>query len=404
MKSGLRLTLINFMICSTFILTSNSSEYVPVQLSEQALKIHQEAIVIDGHNDLPGKLRNRLDSVNLRSSCPDFHTDIPRLIEGGVDAQFLIAYVPVSYYHQGGAAKYCLEQIELIHQMIELYPDIFQIAYTADDIKQIVREKKIASLIGVEGGHAIENSLKVLQSFYRQGARYMTLTHSDTIDWADSATDVSKHQGLTAFGEDVIQEMNRLGMLVDISHVSKETMLDVLAISQAPIIASHSSAYALSSCTRNVPDDVLVKIKRNRGIVMVNFYADFLTQEGAALVQQYFEYERELESDPTLTREEIQKLTREWDKKQVRSKTSVKRAVDHIEHIIKIAGIEHVGLGSDFDGFSYCPEQLEDVSKFPYITQELLNRGYAKDDIRKILGENFLRVFREVEEISDSLK
>lgn len=374
-----------------------------IVLTEEALRIHRSAIVIDGHNDLPYKIRvkgrNALDTVNLLSYQPEFHTDMPRLVRGGVGAQFWVAAGSLGKPGdvRSGMA-YCLEEIELIRKMTERCFPVLEMAYSSRDILRIRRKGKIASLIGIEGGKSIENSLEVLGAYYSLGARYMTLTWADTIDWVDSATDVAKHGGLTKFGEGVILEMNRIGMLVDISHISHDAMRDVLSVSKVPVIASHSSAYALAATPRNVPDDVLRTIKGNGGIIMVNFYPGFLTMEGAKEDHLYWDYLRKLKNDPGLTENEINNLLVIWNKEHPVPKCSVETVVDHIEHIIKTAGIDHVGLGSDFDGISYTPENLEDVSYFPYITQVLVNRGYKQEAIHKILGGNFLRVFQMVEE------
>jgi membrane dipeptidase len=277
-------------------------------------------------------------------------------------------------------------------------------AYSADDIIRIRKKGKIASLIGIEGGNAIENTLGVLDAYYRLGARYMTLTLSDTIDWVDSATDKARHGGLTEFGEKVVLEMNRLGMLVDISHSSAEAMRDVLRVSKSPVIASHSSTFALSSTSRNIPDDILKSISENEGIVMVNFFPAYLTQEGAEISQLFWEYVHQLQSDSSLSENDINKLEDNWMEEHPVPKCSVENVVDHIEYIVKTADIDHVGLGSDFDGIPAGPENLEDVSCFPYITQVLLNRGYKEEAIHKILGENFLRVFRMAEEKVKEMK
>jgi membrane dipeptidase len=367
-------------------------------LTREALRIHQAATVIDTHNDLLYRIRSKglsLLNLDLKSNQPNFHTDIPCLWKGGIGAQFWAA--------DGGTVKsnkersslgLCLEDINLIHSMAEKYPDVFEMAYSADDIVRIRKQKKIASLIGIEGGAAIENSLSVLKAFYRLGTRYMTLTWGATIDWVDSASDKALHGGLTEFGEQVVLEMNRLGMLVDISHVSADAMRHVLQVSKGPVIASHSSCYALAATNRNVPDDVLRSIGKNGGIVMVSFFPGHLTQEGAQLEQAYWDYLHSLESDPSLTGNEITKLEDKWDEEHPMPKCSVERVVDHIEYIAKIAGPDHVGLGSDFDGIPFGPSNLEDVSYFPYITQVLLNRGHGEKEICKILGGNFLRVFR----------
>jgi len=373
-----------------------------IVLTEEALRIHWSAIVVDGHNDLPYKIRlkgpSALETLDLMTYQPEFQTDIPRMLKGGVGAQFWMAVGWMGKQGNGrSGSSYCLEEIELIHKMTEKYSSVLEMAYSADDIIRIRRQGKIASLIGIEGGKAIENTLGVLDAYYRLGARYMTLTLSDTIDWVDSATDVAKHGGITEFGEQVVLEMNRLGMLVDISHISAEAMRDVLRVSQAPVIASHSSAFTLAPTPRNVPDDVLQNIAKNGGIVMVNFFPAYLTQEGAEISQHFWEYVHYLESDQSISENEINKLEDKWLEEHPVPKCSVEDVADHIEHIVKIAGIDHVGLGSDFDGIPAGPDYLEDVSCFPYITQVLLNRGYREEAIHKILGGNFLRVFQTVE-------
>jgi membrane dipeptidase len=377
----------------------------PVKLTDEALRVHREAILIDGHNDLPWQFREKKDlsfrKIDLRQSQKSLglHTDIPRLREGGVGAQFWSAYVPASTGKKGTAVRLTLEQIDVIRRMVAAYPDTFEMAYTADDIVRIHKEGKIASLIGVEGGHSIDNSLGVLRMLYLLGVRYMTLTHSETLDWADSATDEPRHHGLTSFGEQVVHEMNRLGMLVDISHVSAETMRHALRVTRAPVIASHSSAFALADHPRNVPDDVLEMVKKNGGVVMVNFYSGFVVPEAARLTRDMFQRARELQKKYPDERE-FREAIRQWRKEHPIPTGSVHTVVDHIEHIIKVAGVDHVGLGSDFDGINSVPKQLEDVSCYPYITQELLNRGYGKEDILKILGGNLLRVLRRVEEVA----
>src|SRR5262249_42688164 len=251
----------------------------PVKLTDEAIKIHRGGLLIDGHNDLPWQFREKKDRsfnrLDIRKPQPSLQTDIPRLRQGGLGAQFWSAYVPAESAKTHTAVTETLEQIDIIERMIKRYPDVFEQAYTADDIERIHKEGKIASLIGIEGGHSIDNSLGVLRMLYALGARYMTLTHSENTDWADSATDKPKNHGLNAFGEQVVLEMNRLGMLVDISHVSAETMRHVLRVSRAPVIASHSSAYALAQSPRNVPDDVLSELRSKDGVVMVNFFSGF---------------------------------------------------------------------------------------------------------------------------------
>jgi membrane dipeptidase len=380
----------------------------PVQLTEAGLRLHREALVIDGHNDLPYKLREaegpfarRLDIARLQK---ELHTDIPRLRKGNVGGQFWSAYVPSERTRkEKTAVRETLEQIDVIHRMVRAYPETFAMASTADDIVRIHKGGKIASLIGVEGGHSIDNSLGVLRTYYQLGVRYMTLTHSETLEWADSATDVARHHGLTEFGERVVREMNRLGMLVDISHVSAETMRHALKVTKAPVIASHSSAYALAQHPRNVPDDVLKLVAKNGGVVMVNFYPGFIVPEGARAMKEMFQVGRELRKKYPKDRE-WREAFKQWRKQHPFPTGSVHTVVDHIEHIVKTAGVDHAGLGSDFDGIGMVPRQLEDVSCYPYITQELLNRGYGREAILKILGGNLLRVLRQAERVAKEWK
>jgi membrane dipeptidase len=372
-----------------------------VKVSDEAKAIHKAAIVVDGHNDLPWQFRTKKDlgfqTIDINRVQPKLHTDIPRLREGGVGAQFWAAYVPANTAHDHSAVKMTLEQIDVIHRMVDAHPNDFAFAYTVDDIERIHKEGKIASLIGVEGGHSIDNSLGVLRTYYMLGVRYMTLTHSETLDWADSATDEAKHKGLTEFGEQVVREMNRLGMLVDISHVSADTMRAALRVTRAPLIASHSSAFALANHPRNVPDDVLKLVAKNGGVVMVNFFPGFILPEGARATREMFQAARDLKAKYP-KEEEFQLALQAWEKEHpIANLGDVHVVVDHIEHIIKTAGIDHVGLGSDYDGISAVPKQLENVSCYPKITQVLLDRGYNREQIIKVLGGNLLRVFRQVE-------
>ncbi len=378
-----------------------------VKLTDAALKIHLEALLIDGHNDLPWQFRQHNDfsfrTFDIARPQPLLHTDIERLKKGGVGAQFWAAYVDTETIAKKTAVRETLEQIDVIHRIVKAYPDTFEMAYTADDIVRIRKAGKIASLIGVEGGHSIDNSLGVLRCLHTLGARYMTLTHTDTLDWADSATDVARHGGLTPFGESVVLEMNRLGMLVDISHVSADTMRHALKITKAPLIASHSSAFAIAPHPRNVPDDVLKLVAKNNGVVMVNFYSGFITPEGARLLPEMLKAYRDLKKQYP-NAQEFKAAYSAWKSEHPMPTGSVHDVVDHIEHIIKVAGVDHVGIGSDFDGINMCPRQLEDVSCYPYITQELLNRGHSREEIHKILGGNVLRVLRDAEAVAKNWK
>lgn len=376
------------------------------QLSEMADRIHRAALLIDGHNDLPGEIRDKggssFDNIDISKPQAELQTDIPRLRTGGMGAQFWSAYVPPHLDKEGGATRYALEQIDLIHRMAARYPDDFEMAYCADDVERIHRDGRIACLIGVEGGHAIESSLGVLRTFERLGVRYMTLTHADTHDWADSATDEPRHGGLSPFGEEVVREMNRLGILVDISHVSADTMRDVLRISTAPVIASHSSAYAVAQHPRNVPDDVLAMIRDNDGVVMVNFFPGFIHPESARVMQKMFDVYREMQAKYGDDEEKLRAARDAWREQNPYPAGDVSTLVDHIDHIVKVAGIDHVGLGSDYDGVSQLPEGLEDVSCYPHITRELVRRGYSESDIHKILGGNVLQALRGAERVRDA--
>jgi membrane dipeptidase len=374
-----------------------------VKMTDEARQIHREALLIDGHNDLPYQYREKKDlsfaSIDIARPQPALHTDIPRLRQGGVGAQFWAAYVSTATMKDGTAVKQTLEQIDVIHRFVRRYPDTFEMAYGVDDIRRVRKAGKIASLIGVEGGHSIDNSLGVLRMYYALGVRYMTLTHTETLDWADSATDKPKNHGLSAFGKDVVREMNHLGMLVDLSHVSADVMKQAIEVSSAPVIFSHSSAYALAPHVRNVPDDVLKMVAKNGGVVMVNFYPGFITPEGARASKDAFAMYRKLR-ESIKDDKELELAMKEWGKDHPIPRGSVHTVVDHIEHIIKVAGVDHVGIGSDFDGINAVPKQLEDVSCYPHITQELLNRGHKKDEILKILGGNLLRVFRAAEKVA----
>jgi membrane dipeptidase len=281
--------------------------------------------------------------------------------------------------------------------MIARYPETFELALSTSDIERIHKEGKIASLVGVEGGYSIEESLNTLEKLYNLGARYMTLTHGDSLSWADSATDAPKSNGLSPFGKEVVKKMNDLGMMVDISHVSAKTMHDAIDVSAAPVIFSHSSAKAVADSSRNVPDDVLKRLHEKDGVVMVNFFSGFVVPAAAKSYINSLDYEREFKKthdDPKVVKEEMSR----WKKEHQLSRGTIHDLLDHIDHISKVAGVQYVGIGSDFDGVSVLPKQLEDVSCYPYITQGLLDRGYTEEQIRGILGGNLMRVFRGAEE------
>ena len=371
-----------------------------VEISEQARKIHQGSYVWDGHNDLPWAARERNDirfeKIDLWNE-PKLHTDIPRLRMGNVGAQFWSVFVPAKTRQAGTAFQTTMEQIDCVYALIKKYPDVFEIALTASDVERVQKSGKIASLMGVEGGHSIENSLGKLKELFSRGARYMTLTHGDTLDWADAATDDSKSDGLSAFGEEVVREMNRMGMLVDLSHVSPATMSDALNITKAPVIFSHSSAMAVADHPRNVPDDILLRVKRNGGLVMINFFSGFVVPESARNLKDMFGARRAIEKEFGSESDAGKNAMLKWKALHPTIPGDISIVVEHIDHVVKIAGIDHVGLGGDFDGVDMLPKGLEDVSKYPAITELLWRKGYSEKDIHKIMSGNMMRVLKACE-------
>ena len=379
-----------------------------VVVSPEALRLHHESLVCDGHNDLPWELRDQkksnLDAIDLRQNLKGkttLHTDIPRLKQGGVGWQIWSAYVPATPLkgEKGGFVRQTMEQIDLIHRMVERYPDAFEMAATADDVRRIRKSGKVASMIGVEGGHCIENSLALLRVYHRLGVRYMTLTHSENTDWADSATDKPKSNGLSPFGDDVVRDMNRIGMLVDLSHVSHQAMRRALEVTQAPVIFSHSSAYAIAPHVRNVPDDVLKMVAKNNGVVMVNFFSGFVVPDAVRVTRTMLEdYRKARAKYPN--ENDLKEAMKAYRREHPIPRGSIHDVIDHIIHIVQVAGADHVGLGSDYDGISTCPVQMDDVTSYPLITQCLLDRGLSPTDVKKILGENILRVLRDAEAVA----
>ncbi|HWZ62556.1 MAG TPA: dipeptidase [Steroidobacteraceae bacterium] len=384
-------------------------------------RILAQTPLIDGHNDLPWEIRTRfasdLSKVDLSRSTlslpapegsPPLMTDIPRLRAGHVGAQFWSVFIPVEV--QGPAAvQMTIEQIDLVRQMCARYPNDLAMAYTAADVVRVHKAGKVASLIGVEGGHQINNSLDVLRAYYDLGARYMTLTHSNNTSWADSATDNPVHHGLTPFGKEVVREMNRLGMLVDLSHVSADTMRAALAVSEAPVIYSHSSARALVDHPRDVPDDVLKLVAANGGVVMVNFFPGYVSEarrrwdaDRAAEVARY--------NSPPFgglyigQPERAKAALADWERAHPKPTVGIGDVADHIEHIRKVAGVEHVGIGSDFDGIPEGPTGLDGVDKFPALLAELARRGWSDADLAKVAGGNALHALARAEEVSARLR
>ena len=363
------------------------------------------AITVDTHADTPTEYLGRpfdLGAWNSRG-----HFDYPRMKAGGLDAEFFAAYVPAKYANNGAAA-YCLKIMETIHEMVDDYPQWVRFAGSTADIRRIVAGGHRAILIGIEGGHAIEDSLELLRGFYRFGARYMTLTHTNTNNWADSSTDESKHNGLTAFGRQVVLEMNRLGMMIDISHVSDKTFYDVIETTRAPVIASHSSSRALDDVPRNMTDAMLAALSKNGGVAMVNFYPAFLSSEVAKALKDrddrlkapIADLKAKYPGEGVEYQSEMKKLL---DLNPL-PKVSYTAIADHIDHMVQVAGVDHVGIGSDFDGIGEVPRGMEDVSHLPALRAELKHRGYSDADVRKIMGENFMRVFAEIERVSRQLQ
>jgi membrane dipeptidase len=381
MRFALLLPLLTAVGCATAPPGAGGDEHMA-----RARRVLASTPLTDGHNDLPWAIREHpaapkdVAAYDLRTRTPG-HTDIPRLRQGMVGAQFWSVYVPFRGINEG-AAMTQLEQIDIAHQFIQRYPDVFELALRSDDVRRIFRAGKIASMLGMEGGHVIENSLGALRAYYDLGARYMTLTHSANIDWADSCCALRTLGGLSEFGREVVREMNRLGMLVDISHVSPETMMDALDVTQAPVMFSHSSARAVTEHPRNVPDDVLRRLPQNGGVVMVTFVPSFINSENTRW-SQLSEEQRRTTPEPRATMADV---------------------IRHIEHIRTVAGIDHVGIGGDFDGITSVPVGLEDVSTYPALFAELSRRGWSEPDLRKLAGENMLRVWRQTEQVAARLQ
>jgi len=369
----------------------------------QAVRILGTVPLIDGHNDIPDAIRERggLDSVNFGVAQPRLMTDVPRLRAGHVGGQFWAAYVPVTTMDSGThAVAYALEQIDLTYRLCSKNARSLAMAYTAADVERNFAAGKVSCLIGIEGGHAIENSLGALRMFYKLGTRYMTLTHWRSLDWATASTDTAR-RGLSPFGKQVVLEMNRLGMLVDLSHVNDQTMSDALHTSRAPVIFSHSSARALANHPRNVPDSILKLVAVNRGVVMVNFNPGFVSEAvriWGDTVTARLDRLRAAGADSATRADSM----RAWE--AVAPHATLAQVADHIEHIRQVCGIDCVGLGSDFDGITEVPVGLEDASKFPDLIAELLRRGWTEADVKKVAGLNTLRVLRAAESVAAEMR
>lgn len=405
------------MLLAAFIFSSAgqvSAQTMPAgadaKVWQQAVKIHKNSIIIDGHNDITSPMVDEDFSLSSNSvgkyhqDGDPFHTDLARMRLGGITGEFFSIYISGETLKTGGAMRRAMDLIDATNREVEKNPKEMIACTTAEEIRKAKKDNKICALMGIEGGYAIENSLYALRNFYRLGIRYMTLTHNVSHDWADAHKGEVKNNGLSPFGKEVVKEMNRLGMLVDISHVSDKVMNDVLDISTAPIIASHSSARGIANHTRNVPDDVLKRIVKNGGVVMINFYPSFLDErtnkeenDRNTKLKPLIDGLREIyKNDPTGYAEAERKLFSE----NPIYVTGYTKIVDHIDHIKKVAGIDYVGIGSDFDGVPFLPEGMKGAEDLVLVTYEMLRRGYTEKEIQKVLGENFLRAFEQAEKVS----
>jgi membrane dipeptidase len=380
------------------------------KLWAQALKIHRRAIIVDGHNDIPSPMVD--DDFDLATNSvgkfhgdgDPYHTDLARFKASGITGEFFSIYVGGDSLKTGGAMRRAMDLIDATYREIEKHPGQLSMCTTAADIRRAKKQGKVCALMGIEGGYAIENSLYALRDFYRLGIRYMTLTHNVSHDWADAHRGEVKNNGLSDFGKEVVREMNRLGMFVDISHVSEKVMNDVLDVTTAPIIASHSGARAVNDHTRNVPDAVLKRVAKNGGVIMINFYPSFLdartnkeeNERSARLRPQMEALRAQFQNDKAGLNDAIRKLE---DANPIYV-ADYKRIVDHIDHIKQVAGIDYVGIGSDFDGVPMLPAGMNGMEDLALVTYEMLKRGYSETDIRKVLGENFLRAFAQAEKVA----
>jgi membrane dipeptidase len=420
MEISKRFSLAKFTLFSSLLIFGSTPVFAQTKaasdVTPRALAIHNSAIVIDTHADTPQRFLD--DNFDIGSTDPsDYgHISLDKVRAGNLGAEFFSIWVEPET-NQGHFAQHTLNLIDSVYAQAARHPDRMMMAFSVDDIERAHRQKKLAALMGIEGGHSIENDIHLLRDFYRLGVRYMTLSWSNTNEWADSSGDIDDpkiqhHNGLTDFGKQVVLEMNRLGMMVDISHVADKTFWDAIAATKAPVIASHSSARALCNAPRNMTDDMLRAVARNGGVVDVNFFAGFLDQnywnavqaqrkEQEAATRAYLEKLKAEGKQVTYADED--RITREWMAKIPRPPFTV--LIDHIDHIAKVAGVDHVGLGSDFDGVSGAtPTGMDSAVDLPKITQALLDRGYSAEDIQKILGDNVMRVFKEVERVSRELQ
>lgn len=375
---------------------------------EKALRVLRSTPLVDGHNDLPWAIRINsaapmdVNAYDLNKRTPG-HTDIERLRAGKVGGQFWSVYIPGDI-KDSGFAKVQLEQIDIANQVFAKYPSVFQPAMTAQQVRDAFAAGKIGSLLGMEGGHAIENSLGALRAFYDIGARYMTLTHNVTLDWADAGSGEPKHGGLTRFGEEVVHEMNRLGMLVDLAHTAPSTMSDALNVSEAPVIWSHACARALTDVPRNVPDSIIARLPKNGGVLMITFVPVFLSQKIVDHSNAESAKAAELRTQHRGDSTAFNRAMAQWRSANPAPRATIGDVADHIEHVRKIAGVDHVGIGSDFDGVDDLPDGLEDVSKYPALLAELSRRGWSEADLKKLVGENILRALSQAEQVAKRLQ
>jgi membrane dipeptidase len=399
-------------VLPAFLLTCFCASFAfSKDLDSQVKAITESAILIDTHNDIPSFT---VDGDDIGKSTPDRDTDLPRLRQGGVGGIFFSVFVAAGYVEGNHSANRALQLIDSVrHDIIARYPKDFAPATTAEDVVKAHQKGQIASLMGLEGGHAIEDNPRLLRDFYALGIRYMTLTHTNTNGWADSSGDIDDakiqhHNGLTPLGKDIVREMNRLGMMVDISHVADKTFWDALETSQAPLIASHSSCRALTDAPRNMTDEMIKALAKKGGVIQINFSCNFLSQrsrdanKNSPLNGRYMQILQQYKDDPVRRKQELDKVIAEAKKTAVRA--TLNDVVAHIDHVRQLAGIDAIGIGSDFDGIECTPQGLDDVSKFPNLTRALLEKGYTAADIKKIYGGNTLRLMRDVEKVSAQLR